>query len=84
MLLSSSLSALKAGETATIRLAFNVAPSALPTVTPSSGSLSAFTAVGGSSLLYAATYTPPASVAAATVSFAIGAWSHQHRHHRPR
>lgn len=75
VLLSRSRSALKAGETATIRLAFNVAPSALPAVTPSSGSLSAFTAVGGSSLLVEATYTPPASVAAATVSFAIGAWS---------
>jgi VCBS repeat-containing protein len=75
VLLSSNRSALKAGETATIRLAFNVAPGALPAVTPSGGSLSAFAAVGGSSLLYEATYTPPASVAAATVSFAIGAWS---------
>jgi VCBS repeat-containing protein len=75
VLLSSNRSALKAGETATIRLAFNVAPDALPVVTPSSGSLSAFTAVGGSSLLYEATFTPPALVAAASVSFAIGAWA---------
>jgi hypothetical protein len=68
--------ALNIGDDAKITLTFSEAPASLPTVTPSAGTLGTFTAVPGSNgLVYAATLTPPADTAAATISFTIGAWA---------
>ena len=64
---------LNIGDTATITLAFSEAPAALPTVTPSSGSLSGFAMVNATT--YTATLTPPAGTASGTITFAVGAFT---------
>jgi len=65
--------ALNIGDTATITLAFSEPPASLPTVTPSSGSLSAFSVVDATH--YTATLTPPAGTASDTITFAVGAFT---------
>ncbi|MEJ2374976.1 MAG: Ig-like domain-containing protein [Pseudolabrys sp.] len=66
-------SALNIGDSATITLTFSEQPASLPTVTPSSGSLSSFTMVDATT--YTATLTPPANTASGTISFTVGAFT---------
>ena len=65
--------ALNIGDDATITLTFSEAPASLPTVTPSSGSLTSFTMVDATT--YTATLTPPADTAAGTISFTVGTFT---------
>jgi hypothetical protein len=68
-------SALNIGDDATITLTFSEAPVALPAVTPSAGALSSFTVNATNPLVYTATLTPPASTAAATITFSVASWT---------
>ena len=61
------------GEVATMQLTLSEAASALPTITPNAGSLSAWQALDSSGLRYAATWTPPLN-ATGSLAWTIGPW----------
>ncbi len=61
------------GEVATVRLNLSEAASALPTITPSVGSLSAWRAVDDTGLSFEADWTPPLN-ATGTLAWTLGTW----------
>jgi hypothetical protein len=61
------------GEQATVRLSLSEAASALPTITPSEGGLSAWQPVANSANLYEAKWTPPTD-GNGILSWTVGPW----------